>query len=246
MKKGPMAYTLILSAAAALLITAGCAPEARYGSIENSVPTISVRGTGKVTARPDEALARFGVTSEEKTLEKAYKKNTESMNAVIREVKASGIEDEDIATSSYTVSPVYPRDEQGRQIPGKPASFRVSQELTIRIRDISKTGVIIDKAIASGTNTFNSIQFDSSVIEELEKEVKGRAALDAEEKAALLAGNLGVKLGRVLKVSESTVMPYPARNMVAMRAAAPDSAPQIEPGAMEITGTCDVIYEIIQ
>lgn len=224
----------------------GYAQNACYKSIEDSVPTISIQGKGKVTAVPDEAIARFGVTSEEKLLSKAYKHNTENMNIVITTVKGMGIEEKDIKTLSYAVMPVYPKDDRGRQLPGKPVSYRVSQQLVIKIRDLSKVGEVIDKAITGGTNVFNGIQFVSSKINELEKEAKVKAAKDAKEKAELLAKNLGVTVGRVLKVSESSIRPYLQKNRAAFGAVMAESAPQIEPGSMEVNATCNVIYEIIQ
>lgn len=240
MKKFYLAIFILM----VLFSVAGCAPE--YESIENSLPTITVQGMGKVITVPDEAVASFGVRSEEKLLQRAYNKNTESMNRVINVVKSLGIDPKDIKTSSYSVTPIYPRDDKGRIIPGKPVSYRVSQNLTVKIRDLSKVGDVIDKTIGAGTNVFNSLQFRSSKIEDLKKEAKIEAAKDAKEKASLLAKSLGVKVGRVLKVTESTVQPYPARNLMAFEAGAAKAAPQIEAGSMEVTATAGVIYEIVQ
>ena len=238
----PAVFLALLVAAAA----GGCSEGYRYGSIDQSLPTISVQGSGKVRVAPDEAVARFGVTSDDKKLERAYKLNTESMNDVIKAVKVLGVKDADITTSSYNVAPVYPTDERGRRLPGKPASFRVSQELTVKIREIDKTGSVIDKAVSGGTNTFNGLSFGSSRIEQLKKEAKSKAAADARENAALMAKSLGVKLGRVLKVSGDAQVPYPARNMAAFKADSMAAAPRIEPGTMEVTAACSVIYEIVQ
>jgi len=230
-----------------LMLCAGCARADNYKTLEGSVPTITVQGIGKVETTPDEAIARFGVSSEEKLLARAYKDNTSKMNSVIDAVKGMGVESKDIKTSSYNVTPIYSRDEKGYQIPGKPASYRVSQQLTIKVRDLEKTGQIIDKVIASGTNVFSGIQFASSKQEAITEEAKVKAAKDAKEKASLLAKSLGVRTGRVLRVNESTVQPYPvARSMMAYEASAAKSAPQIEAGSMEVTATCNVIYEIVQ
>lgn len=246
MKRTYVLIFTVLFSAVSIFALEGCARDTGYDSIENSVPTISVQGEGKVEVKPDEAIARFGVTSEDKSLAKAYAHNTTRMNAIISKVKELGIESEDITTSSYNVMPVYPRDEKGYQKPGKPEAFHVSQELTIKMNDVSKAGSIIDGVILSGSNTFNGIWFDSSKIEEIQEEAKVKAAEDAKRKAELLTKGLGVKLGRVIKVSASSPRVYTANKMRTMEAMAMSTAPQVEAGTMEVTATCNVIYEIVQ
>lgn len=246
MKKTAVIFVAAL-ALFALCMMGGCAPDVNYKSVEESVPTINIQGSGKVEITPDEAVARFGVTSEEKLLGKAYNSNTHAMNAVISVVRGIPVKDSDIKTSSYTVTPVYQKDERGRQLPGKPIMFRVRQQLIVKIRDISRTGGLIDKVMANGANVFDGIRFSSSKIEEHEKEAKIRAAKDAREKAHLIAKSLGVKIGKVLKVNESSARPYLARQTGAFaESSMARSAPQIEPGSMEVTATCNVIYEIVQ
>ena len=168
------------------------------------------------------------------------------MNNVIASVKKKGVETKDITTSSYNVFPVYPRDDAGRQIPGKPVSFRVSQELTVKVREVAKTGEIIDEVVSGGVNTFSGIQFTSGKMNELETEARVEAAKDAENKAQILAEALNVKLGRILRVNQSTNRPYPVNRMMAYDASMARSAPQIEGGTLEVTATCDVVYEIVQ
>jgi uncharacterized protein len=229
-----------------VLFSSGCQRTCFQGSLEGNVPTMNVQGEGKVETVPDEAIIRFGVTSDERTLSKAYSDNTEKMNNVIMSVKKKGVEAKDITTSSYNVFPVYPRDDTGRQIPGKPVSFRVSQELTVKVREVAKTGEIIDEVVSGGVNTFSGIQFTSGKMDKLETEARIEAAKDAERKAQILAAALNVKLGRILRVNQSSNRPYPVNRMMAYDVSMARSAPQIEGGTLEVTAICDVVYEIIQ
>jgi uncharacterized protein len=230
----------------AVLFLPGCGKIFFGGSIEGNTTTMNMQGEGKVEALPDEAVVRFGVVSDERMLSKAYSDNTAKMNGVIEAVRKNGVERSDIKTSSYTVIPIYPRDENGRQIPGKPGSFRVSQELMVKVRDMEKTGVIIDEVVSEGVNTFGGIQFISSRIEELEAEARVRAAKDAAAKAEMLARALGVKIGRILRVNQTLNGPYPVNRMTSYDTSMMKSVPQIEAGTMEVTSTCDVVYEIVQ
>jgi uncharacterized protein len=237
---------LILSFFTLMLLAAGCQRDYNFQAVENSSPNISVQGEGMVEAVPDEAIVSFGVSSENKILSGAYKDNTKKINAVIATVKALGVESRDIKTSSYSITPVYPRDERGQQIPGGPLSFMVRQKLTVKVRDIATTGDLIDSVIAVGVNTFDGIGFYSSRIDDLESAAMGKAARDARKKAVLIAETLGVEIGKVLKVTESSAGPYPPVRMANYEARTMSAAPLIEAGSMEVKATCNVVYEIIQ
>ena len=237
---------LILSYFILMFLAAGCQRDYNFQAVENSSPNVSVQGEGVVETVPDEAIVSFGVSSEDKILAGAYKGNTEKINAVISTVKALGVEPRDIKTSSYSITPVYPRDERGQQIPGGPLSFLVRQKLTVKVRDIATTGDLIDSVVAVGVNTFDGISFYSSRIDEIEREAMGKAARDAEEKASLIAETLGVKIGKVLKVIELSTSPYPPVRTANYEARTMSAAPLIEAGSMEVKATCNVVYEIIQ
>lgn len=237
----------LVLASLCLVTTGGCVQNNNYQSIEKSVPTISVQGEAIVSAIPDEAVISFGVTSEAKTLEKAYEDNTRKMNAVIKAVKGKGVSDEDVTTSSYNISPVYPRDEKGRIIYGKPSAFKVSQTIVVKVRKVSITGDVIDSVVASGTNRFSGIRFTSSKMDELKARAKAMAAEDSRDKAELIAKSLGGQVGRILRVDASRIQPYPARaNTMAFEAASVRATPQIEAGTLEVNATCNVIYELKQ
>jgi len=214
--------------------------------IEDTLPTINARGEGKVTVKPDEAEARFGVTVEGQTLKKAYALHTLSMNALIKAVKAMGISEDDIRSSSYSVSPIYPneRNSYGKKI--DPIGYRVSHQVTVKIRDISKAGDVIDAAMETGATFFYGMSFDSSKRGELEREAKIKAAEDAKVRAAEVAGALGVKVGRVIKIDQSQVsLPRPVMTEKAYNArGVTASSPDIEAGSLDIRAYCSVVFEI--
>ena len=228
------------------LFCEGCAADLPGDRLGELTPSISVQGKGSIEAVPDEATVSFGVASEARLLTAAYRDNMAKMNAIIATIKGVGIESRDIKTSSYSISPVYPTDDRGRRIPGQPVSYQVSQQLSVKVRDLSKAGGLIDQVVAEGTNMFHGIQFGLSNFQELEKQAKVNAAKDARERANLIAEGLNVKIGTVLGVGESSVHPYPVRKMMAFEAASVGGAPQIEAGSMEVSSTCSVSFEILQ
>lgn len=213
-------------------------------------PSINVQGMGRVEAVPDQALARFGVVSDEETLSGAYADNISKVNAVIAAVKDLKVDPKDIQTSSFFVTPVYPTNAFGRRVPDKPVSFRVSQQLTVKVRDVSEIETVIVRVIEGGVNEFQGIEFLLSNLDALEKEATVAAARDARDRVKLIAEGLGLKTGKVLRVSEALVQPYPSQRFLgygAVMGAAPrGAAPRIEVGSMEVKAACNVEFEIIE
>ncbi|MBD3296559.1 MAG: DUF541 domain-containing protein [Candidatus Omnitrophica bacterium] len=229
-----------------LAAPSGCASGDNTGRLEDVLPTVTVNGRGRIDAEPDNARARFGVISEDKGLAKAYSRNTRKMNEVIKSLRSLGIDKADIKTSSYSVTPVYRRDDKGHRLPGKPATYKVSGKIEVRLRDLDKVGLVIDEVMASGANTLDGIDFTSTRLQELETGAKAAAAADARKKANVLTESLGVRTGRVLRVDDASVYRMPARNTMAFKADAAGPAPRIEPGMLTVEARCRVVYEILE
>ena len=100
---------MILAAAAlfvaAIGIFAGRPAEAAEEAVEKR--TINVSGQSKVTASPDFATISLGVLTEDKDAKVAQRANAESMDKVIKAIKALGIAEADIQTTNYSIYPVY-------------------------------------------------------------------------------------------------------------------------------------------
>ena len=70
--------------------------------------SFSVNGEGKVVTVPDIAQISFGVLTEGgKNLADLQTENTKKANRVIAFLKESGVEDKDIKTQSYNITPRY-------------------------------------------------------------------------------------------------------------------------------------------
>lgn len=252
MKKSLVIFVIIAWFVLGFSLEQTYADEGDYKYIEDSAPRVIVEGIGRLTAKPDEAEVRLGIVNEETYLKKAFEKQTKSMNEVISAIKDLGIKEDDIKTTHYSVIPRYKDNKSiggwGRQ---KPSSFEVSHQLTVKIRDLQKVGDIIDTVIEQGAIFIYDLEFNSSKIEELEKEVRLKAAKNAREKAQILAEGTGFKLGRVLKVDEAKIEPPYLRRAQgrAFEEARFDkltATTQIGPGSIELEASCTVIYEITE
>ena len=187
------------------------------------VPSITVTGTGEVTASPDLARLQVGVVTEAETAAAALEQNSAAMQKLIEILKKHGLEDRDIQTTNFDVSPVY-RDEQynkgdlqqeAQQAPfeeqqksekdSRPriVGYEVRNEVMITIRKLAEMGAILDAVVQSGANSISSIQFDIAEKEKLLDEARKAAVQNARRKAEIYAGADGRVVRHALLIREA-------------------------------------------
>ena len=118
------------------------------GRESQQIYTITILGEGKVTAIPDIAQISLGIQTEKLTVAAAQKENTDKMNQIIKELKDLGIEAKDIQTTNYNIYPRYDWLDGQQLLRG----YIVSQNVSIKIRDLEKVGTVVDKAGSLGAN----------------------------------------------------------------------------------------------
>jgi len=225
--------------------------ENRYiGQDIESKNTIVISETGEVFAKPDLAVVNLTVINEAKTVEKAMAENTERMNRVIEEMKKLNIKEKDLKTASYNIYPryEYEKDKFGYSS-GKRTlvAYEINQSLQVKIRDMQKIGEVIEKGTGAGANDVSSLYFTIDNQNELKKQAREQAVAKVKEKAQNLAGQLGVKLGKIVNFSENYYTPYyDSRVYYKAESAAGmgGEAPEIETGENKISVSVIITYEI--
>ena len=118
--------------------------------------TISIQGSGKVSAVPDIASLNFGVqTGRQKTAAGAMNMLTDNMTAVVEAIKESGVEEKDIRTQYLNLNPAYDWNEGKRVDRG----FEATQSLVVKVRDLDKISAVLDAAVKAGANQAGSVGF---------------------------------------------------------------------------------------
>ncbi|MEM7069290.1 MAG: SIMPL domain-containing protein [Pseudomonadota bacterium] len=174
--------------------------------------TISVTGTGVESVAPDMALISIGVVREAKTARAAVDENNKEMTAILSALKEQGIEDKDLQTSNFNIQPRYhypKRQANGEQPAPQITGYIVSNNLDVRIRDLAKTGEILDLLVSTGMNSGGNIRFLNQDTLAILKKARISAVKDARGKAETLAEAAGVELGDILNISENTTTPRP-------------------------------------
>lgn len=206
---------------------------------------LSVSGEGKVYAKPDVALVSLGVTTTGQTTEEVIAKNTEKMNAAIKAVKDMGVEEKDIQTTNYNLSPLYNWTEAaGRVFQG----YTLDQNISVKIRDFSKVGDILKSATSAGANMTGNLVFTIDDPEQYKSEARAKAIEQAKEKAQKLADSSGIRLGKLINIYENYYYPmYESAKGYGMGGGASDAsvpAPTIESGQQEITISLNLVYQV--
>jgi uncharacterized protein len=232
-------------AALALLAAAALSPRlAAAQAASDAVPTLQANGEGEVMVVPDIAIVTIGVVSRAPTAGDALAANSTDLQRVVDTVKAAGVDEKDIGTTGFSVTPVYqtvPRPPV--DIPAPIIGYTVENDVRVTIRALASSGAILDHVVQAGANRINGISFDIADRKSAENDAIKAAIADAKARAQLMADAAGVTLGRVLSVSASSngVGPFPAFARGALAAAPP---PPVLAGQQTVSANASISWEI--
>src|SRR5581483_415409 len=141
---------------------------------------VSVTGEASVSAAPDSAVIRIGVSTQAATAREASNANAQKMTAVLAALKEGGIAEKDIQTAWLSLQPQY---ETGK--PGAPhvVGFQATNQLNVKVRDIKAVATVLDRAIAAGATDVSGIEFVVSEQSKLLDQARAQAIADARRKA---------------------------------------------------------------
>ena len=206
--------------------------------------SIVISETGEIYAKPDLGVVSFSVINDAETVSDAMNENTEKMNGIIKVIKEQGVEDKDLKTTGFNVYPLYEYTERGygeRVLRG----YEVSQQVQVKIRNLDKTGTIIEKATSAGATNMGGLSFVIDNEDDLKKQAREQAIEKAKTKAQELANQLGVKLGRIVSFNENFYNPYYEREVSMDSAMGKGGAvPDIQTGENKISSSVIITYEI--
>jgi uncharacterized protein YggE len=190
--------------------------------------SITVTGTATVTSQPDEAIVSLGVHTQADSAQAALQDNAAKMMKVLDALHRAGLTNDDIATTSVSVNPVWGTD--GRSVTG----YQADDQIQATIHDLSKVGATIDDAVGAGANMAGGVTFQVSDEGQGHTDALAKAIANAKAKAEAMAAAAGANVGDVLTISEAsgpTPVPYPmyaAAGAADSAASTPVNPPTIE------------------
>jgi uncharacterized protein YggE len=163
-------------------------------------------------------------------------------------LKKQGIAPRDLQTSGLSIQAQYsyPQNEDGTPKPPVLTGYMVSNTLTVRIRDLSKVGAVIDQAVTLGVNQGGDIRFTNEDPAKTVAEARAEAVKNAIDKARTLAEAAGVKLGRILEITEAAPSGDPRPLMSARMAKEAADAVPVEAGENNYSVNVSVTFAIDQ
>ena len=234
--------------AAALLLGAAAMPSAALAQQSTINQTIAgtrldINATGEVVRVPDLATISAGVVSRSPTASGAMRDAANRMARVRDALKRAGIADRDIQTSNISLSPNYT---YAKDQPPRISGYSASNQVTVRFRDLANTGSILDALVAEGANQISGPNLSIDKSEGALDEARAKAVAIARARAELYARSLGMRVVRVVSVSESggyaPPPPMPPMVMMAERSQAADT--RIDPGEQKLQVSVSMTFEL--
>jgi uncharacterized protein YggE len=203
---------------------------------------LDITATGEVTRVPDVAIITAGVVSRSATATGALQDSAKRMDRVLAALKRAGVESRDVQTSNVSLNPEYRYPEnQSPQLTG----YTASNQVTIKFREIRNSGKILDALVSEGANQINGPNLTIDKPQAALDEARANAIAIGRARAELYAKSLGMRVARVVAVSESGgyAVPPPAPPMPVM-AMERSADTKIEPGEQKLQVSLAITFEL--
>jgi uncharacterized protein YggE len=230
-----------------LLVTLAIIPTSVYSQETDrrpGPPSVTANGEAVITVEPDQAEIDIGVVTQARNAPDAAKENAEKLTRVLAEVKKLLGKGDEAKTAGYSLHPNYRYPREG----GKPeiTGYTAANTVRVKTQSLEKVGKLIDVALQSGANTINRLVFTLKDEHSAQLEALRLASAKARAKAEGMATALGLRLVRILSVTEGErgirpILMTPGRGAAVEAAAAPTP---IESGTIEVRSSVTLTAEI--
>lgn len=238
-------WLLATALASSLIMTPACAqnspaPGSHATLADGTLLSVSAQAESKRV--PDVATMSTGVVTQAADANTAMRQNAEQMAKVVTAIKAAGVAERDIQTSGINLNPQYRYAENQ---PPAITGYQASNTVNIKVRDIGKLGNVLDSLVAQGANQVNGPSFEVDKPDEAYDEARLAALKKAEARAKTYAGAMGVRVRRIVSISEGAGFqpPMPMMRMQAMDAMASKET-SVSPGETTLSANLDVVFEL--
>ena len=203
---------------------------------------ITVTGEGSVFAVPDMAVITMGASAEADTAKSAMDQTSQVTAAILDRLIEAGVAERDVQTSDLSLSPLWSNRASSDTRP-RIDGYQASNRVTVRVRDLTGLGAILDAVLSDGANQLGGLSFTVSDPEPLLNDARIKAVADARARAELFAEAAGVALGPLISLHEGGVqMPRP--ELMGMARMADESVPFAQ-GETELRASVTLVYQTL-
>ena len=239
-----MTKMLFLSLAAATAVAMPAMLPAQATAIVQPISgtRLDISATGTVSRVPDLAIISAGVVTKSTTATGAIADNAARMVRVRAALMRAGIADKDIQTSSINLNPDYRyENNQAPVLTG----YQASNNVSVKFRDIRNSGKILDALVAEGANQINGPTLTIDKSETAYDEARVKAIAAGRARAELYARSLGMRVVKLVSVSEGGGnYPRPPMPMVMLAKAERSADTSIDPGSQDLEVTLSMSFDL--
>jgi hypothetical protein len=210
--------------------------------------TLTVQGEAEIMVPADRAVFSLAVVTEAGSSEQAMQLNTDRIEKVLAALRRAGLEEKEINTGQFTVSPRW--SNRPHQVPEgwRPeiVGFSVTNRLQVKTIKLDSVGKLLGVAIRAGSNEVQGLHFDLADTRQYRQEAIRLATNRAHQDARVLADAAGSKLGRIMSLNLDHARPVPivAQRAFMAEAAMASPAPAIIPGDVTVRASVTAVYEL--
>lgn len=232
----------LMTAALVLAVAVGCKAQEEIVNVPTPKPQtqtvvvkqekeeqehyIEVVGDGEIIAVPDFATIVLGVSVRADTAENASKACQEEVLRAIFAALEQGISHDEILQRGTEIEPAINENREGI------ANYTATDVLTVSIDRVDMADQILAALMDAGTYEFKSLTYSLTESSEAYRNALAKAMEDALSKATVLAEASGVRIGRVVGITETA---YDDRALTGERS---------ERSAIAVSARITVRYEI--
>jgi len=242
-------HFLVFVLALIATFTLGCAAGSNGGIGPQNQSTISVSGTGTVSAQPDMIQMSITLSKVAPTTKTAQEEVSKMVRQALKILKEANIENKNINTASLRFSSEYDYSKHPRILIGQKAEQSITFSIEGINNDSEKASGIIDQLIQINGIELNQVNYSVKNTSEYYIRSRELAFEKAEEKAKQYAQLSNLKLIKVLSITDqgmSQVSPMNNRlsKQMAMDElyAAADTSTTIPIGELEISTTIFTVF----
>jgi uncharacterized protein len=204
---------------------------------------VTVLGSGQVQGVPDTLTADVGIEFTAPDVTAAMNQTNDRQQAVINALVGAGLDRKDISTTEVTLQPQYSNSQQNGT--ATITGYRATNAIQVKIHPTDAASRMLALIVSTGGDAtrISSVSYSIADDSQLVKDARARAFNDAKNRADQYAQLSGLRLGKVLSISEATGSAPAGGGPPAPPRAMPTAVP-LEPGQQTVSFSVTAVWEL--
>ena len=219
-------------------------------------PIVVITGQGVASRPPDVATLSAGIVTNDDDSAAAAAKNAAIYDALKTRLRALGVDEKNLTSTSYTVTffprpgatpdprPPTPTPFAAYQVPQLRFGYVASRTLQISVTNVANAGAAVDAALAAGATSVSGVQFSLLDRRAAYAEALAAAIKDAANQAEVVAAasRLHVAGIKQIQVGQNVAGPPPPAPGPLRSSTSPSAGTELRPAPIDVRASVSVTY----